>query len=298
MKSRELYSGAAPSAMGQMGSGLMEMGANVGRITASGYEAMGKGIASGISSAGQAYGQYKQAKASNDITRSMINDPEYGKMLGLDPTAPDYEDKKKSMLNTLDQTIKSHGQFGGAQFSKQYLGPIQEYAAIGRSYKQQMDMAQKQAEVLRTMPFYNMGASALGETMRDVNRPNKALGVGGGVAPGVSGGVSGGTPEPTQNFGGYPSNPSSSNEVISPYDMPSGTPVSGGRTSEMASSLFPDAYYAPRRFDYENLLPEHKAYVDASTFGKEHWNVLGEEQQIKNLMNIDKPNFGLTRSRR
>jgi len=63
MKSRELYSGAAPSAMGQMGSGLMEMGANVGRITASGYEAMGKGIASGISSVGQAYGTYKEKSA-------------------------------------------------------------------------------------------------------------------------------------------------------------------------------------------------------------------------------------------
>ena len=203
MKSRELYSGAAPSAMGQMGSGLMEMGANVGRITASGYEAMGKGIASGISSAGQAYGQYKQAKTSNDITRSMINDPEYGKMLGLDPSAPDYEDKKKKMLGTLDDTIKAHGQIGGAQFSKQYLGPIQEYAAIGRSYKQQMDMAQKQAEVMRTMPFYNMGAGALGETMRDVNRPNKALGVGGGVSNGSLNYLPQEDTDMPQGYGGY-----------------------------------------------------------------------------------------------
>jgi len=247
---------------------------------------------------GKAYGDYKQAKTSNDITRSMINDPEYGKMIGLDPTAPDYEDKKNKMLGTLDDTIKAHGQIGGAQFSKQYLGPIQEYAAIGRQYKQQMDMAEKQAKVLRQMPFYSMGAGGLGETMRDVNRPNKALGVGGGVAPRVSGEVLGGTPEPTQNFGGYPSNSSPSNEVISPYDMPSGTPASGDRTSEMASSLFPDTPYTPRRFDYQNLRPEHQAYIDASVLGKDHWNIMGEDQQIKNLMNIDKPNFGLTRSRR
>jgi len=203
MKSRELYSGAAPSAMGQMGAGLMEAGANIGRTLQSGYEAMGKGIASGISSVGQAYGQYKQAKTSNDITRSMINDPEYGKMIGLDPTAPDYEDKKKKMLGTLDDTIKAHGQIGGAQFSKQFLQPIQEYAAIGRSYKQQMEIAKKQAEVTRQMPFYNMGAGALGALMQDTSRPNKALGVGGGVGPSSLDYLPQENTDMPQGYGGY-----------------------------------------------------------------------------------------------
>jgi hypothetical protein len=59
MKPRELYSGAAPAAMGQMGQGLAEVGANIGRITQQGYESMGKAIGGGLQAVGQAYGDYK-----------------------------------------------------------------------------------------------------------------------------------------------------------------------------------------------------------------------------------------------
>lgn len=60
MKPREMYSGAAPAAMGMMGQGLAEVGANIARTTQQGYQAMGEGIGKGIQAVGQAYADYKQ----------------------------------------------------------------------------------------------------------------------------------------------------------------------------------------------------------------------------------------------
>lgn len=59
MKPREMYSGAAPAAMAQMGQGLAEVGANIGRTTQQGYESMGKSIGQGLQAVGQAYADYK-----------------------------------------------------------------------------------------------------------------------------------------------------------------------------------------------------------------------------------------------
>lgn len=63
MKPREMYSGAAPAAMGMMGQGLAEVGANIGRTIQSGYQSMGEGLSKGIQSATSsiagAYADYK-----------------------------------------------------------------------------------------------------------------------------------------------------------------------------------------------------------------------------------------------
>jgi hypothetical protein len=76
------YQGPAPAAMSQMGQGLLEVGANIGRTLQSGYESMGRGIAGGISAVAGAYGDYKKmqsgVKASEkayDTFRSFL-DPE------------------------------------------------------------------------------------------------------------------------------------------------------------------------------------------------------------------------------
>jgi hypothetical protein len=132
--------------MGMMGQGLAEVGANIGRTIQSGYQALGQGIASGIEQAGKEVEKYKTAKTSNDIYRSMIQDPEYGKILGLDPKSEDYEQRKSAMLKGLDDTIKAHGQLGGAQFSQTALGAIQQYANLGRQYQQQLELAKTQAQ--------------------------------------------------------------------------------------------------------------------------------------------------------
>jgi hypothetical protein len=58
------YQGPAPAAMSQMGQGLLEVGANIGRTLQRGYESMGQGIAGGISAVAGAYGDYKKMQSS------------------------------------------------------------------------------------------------------------------------------------------------------------------------------------------------------------------------------------------
>lgn len=156
MKPRELYSGPAPAAMGMMGQGLSEVGANIGRSIQSGYQALGQGLAAGLErgagALASAYLQYSSAKTSNDITKKMLEDPQYAAILGLpDPSSSpeEYNKVKTGMLKNLNDTIKAHGEVGGSQFSKQLLGPIQEYAAIGRQYAQQQKIADTQAQTAR-----------------------------------------------------------------------------------------------------------------------------------------------------
>lgn len=141
MKPRELYSGAAPAAMGQMGAGIMEAGANTARSIQSGYEALGKGIASGITAVGGAVGQYQTAKSANKVTESLLGNEELSKtILGVSGQ------QRLDMLSSFRDTIAKHGQMGGAQFSSQLLTPIHEYAQIGRQYTQQMDLAKAAAD--------------------------------------------------------------------------------------------------------------------------------------------------------
>jgi len=58
-----LYQGPAPAAMGMMGQGLIEAGANIGRSIQGGYQALGQGLASGITAAASAYGDYKKMQS-------------------------------------------------------------------------------------------------------------------------------------------------------------------------------------------------------------------------------------------
>jgi len=63
MKPQDLYRGQAPAAMGMMGQGLMEAGANIGRTLQSGYQALGQGIGAGIGqAAGAVAGAYQEKK--------------------------------------------------------------------------------------------------------------------------------------------------------------------------------------------------------------------------------------------
>lgn len=139
MKSRELYGGPAPAAMGQMGAGILEAGANIGRTIQSGYESIGKSIGAGLQAAGGAVGQYETAKSANKVTESLLGNEELSKtILGVSGQ------QRVDMLSSFRDTIAQHGQMGGAQFSSQLLTPIHEYANIGRQYTQQMDLVKAQ----------------------------------------------------------------------------------------------------------------------------------------------------------
>jgi hypothetical protein len=63
MKPHEMYSGAAPAAIGQMGQGLLEGGANIGKLNYQGLADAGKSIASGVQAVGDAYKEYKSMTA-------------------------------------------------------------------------------------------------------------------------------------------------------------------------------------------------------------------------------------------
>jgi len=71
-----LYQGPAPAAMGMMGQGILEAGANIGRSIQSGYESMGRGLAGGITSAASsiasAYTQSKDDQAKFDATKRLF----------------------------------------------------------------------------------------------------------------------------------------------------------------------------------------------------------------------------------
>ena len=160
-----MYSGAAPAAMGQMGQGLSEVGAGIARSIQSGYQGLGQGLAAGLTSAAQSIGgamkELQSAKTSNKITGLLLDDPQYREMLGVksDEDAQKIKDEHASV-------IEKYGQIGGAQFANQYLKPIQEYAAIGRQYAQQTDLANIQAETARRVGLtgalapYTLGTKA------------------------------------------------------------------------------------------------------------------------------------------
>jgi hypothetical protein len=120
-KPRELYSGPAPQAMSLMGQGIADAYANVGRIEGQGMQAMGEGIARGITAAAGAVADYKkmssQVKADTAAFNSFKNylPPEFVKL-------------QQTMENDPKVSLLDKQQF--YQSAKGYLG-----AAIGQKYK-------------------------------------------------------------------------------------------------------------------------------------------------------------------
>lgn len=68
-----LYQGAAPAAMAQMGQGMAEVGANIGRTLQRGYESMGQGIASGVKAVADEYLKYKDMKSQVGAAEKSYN---------------------------------------------------------------------------------------------------------------------------------------------------------------------------------------------------------------------------------
>jgi len=81
MKPRELYSGAAPTAMAMMGQGLPEVGANIARITQQGTQALGQGIGQAAQAIGEAYSDYKKMGADIKASRGFYESLRDSKLL-------------------------------------------------------------------------------------------------------------------------------------------------------------------------------------------------------------------------
>jgi hypothetical protein len=123
-----LYQGPAPAAMAQMGAGMAEVGANIGRTLQGGYESMGKSLAGGITSLAGAYKEYKDDQAKFDATKKMVKafegylpkqkDPVTGKEFS--PMA----DELKGFLN--DTTISTREKVAMTPMVMSFLGNAQQ----------------------------------------------------------------------------------------------------------------------------------------------------------------------------
>jgi hypothetical protein len=127
---RELFNTPAPQAMSQMGQGIADAYANVGRIEGQGMQALGQGIAQGLTAAGGAIGDYKKMSSQVKADAAAFNSfKDYlpAEFVGLQQTMEN--DPKASLLDKQ--------QF--YQSAKGYLG-----AAIGQKYKmEQIEAEQK-----------------------------------------------------------------------------------------------------------------------------------------------------------
>ena len=92
-KPRELYSGAAPNAMSQMGAGIAEAYANVGRIHGQGMAAMGESIGKGIQAGVSAYAGYaqqqKKIESQNKAYDNLFKNPLVQDMFFQDKQGPE-----------------------------------------------------------------------------------------------------------------------------------------------------------------------------------------------------------------
>jgi hypothetical protein len=161
-----LYQGPAPAAMGMMGQGLAEAGANIGRTLQGGYESMGKGLASGINAAASAYGDYKKMESSikssekaydtfkdfiDPEVRKSIDEKIYG--INSDPNmslrdkAAFWEQAKGFIGGSVNQTFAMQKQQAelAAKKSMMEFGESQASLRSAASLQNQIDLEQQRA---------------------------------------------------------------------------------------------------------------------------------------------------------
>jgi hypothetical protein len=140
-KPRELYSGAAPQAMSLMGQGIADAYANVGRIEGQGMQAMGEGIAKGITSAASSVASYmkeaKQLEAQNKSYENFLGNKVGQTILGYTPEQSQQLIGEARKL-TLDGGIRAGNDYlnlvvGGRLQQQNKLQLVKEEAA-GRAF--------------------------------------------------------------------------------------------------------------------------------------------------------------------
>jgi hypothetical protein len=153
---RELYSGAAPQAMSLMGAGIADAYANVGRIEGQGMQAMGQGIAQGITSAASSVASYmkeaKQLEAQNKSYENFLGNKVGQTILGYTP-----EQSQQLIGEARKLTLD-----GGIRAGNDYLNLV-----VGGRLQQQNKMQQIEAEqkglydraVATKKPSLNMGSA-------------------------------------------------------------------------------------------------------------------------------------------
>ncbi len=175
-----LYQGPAPAAMSQMGAGLAEAGANIGRSLQQGYQSMGQGLAGGINAAVGEYAKYKDMNA-----QVKASEKSYETLKSYLP-----EDVRKQFdlqiesLNKSDTTsLRDKAAFWDQ--AKSFIG-----ASVGQTFAMQKQKAELDAAAARQQqqiaanqiqPYYEKTASLLTQPYGAMSKP---AGYGGGKAPG------------------------------------------------------------------------------------------------------------------
>lgn len=145
-KPLSLFQNQAPTAMSNLGAGLAQTGADIGRMYQQGYASLGQSIGGALQSIGSSYGQYNQAKTNNDMMKSILDDPLMSQqVLGIPNTAEGAQ-IRDSMKSNMNQMIKDHGQYGAAQATSPYLQSFLRDAQIGKEYQQKINLAQATAQ--------------------------------------------------------------------------------------------------------------------------------------------------------
>jgi len=139
---RELYSGAAPQAMSLMGAGIADAYANVGRIEGQGMQAMGEGIARGITAAAGAVADYKKMSSQVKASENFYNTMKEGGYL------------PPEMTKGIDTVVggEVYKNMGTAE-KAQFWGDVKGYtgSALGQYYKMQQIEAEQAGAMNRAM---------------------------------------------------------------------------------------------------------------------------------------------------
>jgi hypothetical protein len=153
---RELYNTPAPQAMSLMGQGIADAYANVGRFAGQGMQAMGEGIARGITSAASSVASYmkeaKQLEAQNKSYESFLGNKVGQTILGYTP------EQSKQLIGearklTLDGGIRAGNDYlnlvvGGRLQQQNKLQLVKEEAAGRALVAQKSPMLNNPDEVL------------------------------------------------------------------------------------------------------------------------------------------------------
>ena len=130
----------APEAMKNMGAGLIEAGANIGRMQEQGYAALGQGIGQGIQSLGKAYNDYKENKAHSDMAKTILGSKSLsGSILGIQD-----DEERKKLLDQYNQGIKENGLTWGSKYAQDMFSPMIQNAQLGAQLKSRMAIEQMQ----------------------------------------------------------------------------------------------------------------------------------------------------------
>jgi hypothetical protein len=141
-KPRELFNTPAPQAMSLMGQGIADAYANVGRIHGQGYQALGQGIAQGITAAAGAYGDYKKMQSQVKSSENFYNTMKEGGYL------------PPEMTKGIDTVVggEVYKNMGTAE-KAQFWGDVKGYtgSALGQYYKMQQIEAEQKGLLNRAM---------------------------------------------------------------------------------------------------------------------------------------------------